>query len=92
MSKPNIEKLEANIATLLEAYRKLKDESKRLTIQVEILTREKQSFLKEKEFIEEKLKRLSELERVNKNNENDRIQVREKVTHLIEKLEKFDLT
>ena len=87
-----MEKLEANIATLLEAYRKLKDESKRLTIQVDILTREKQSFLKEKEFIEEKLERLSELETVNKNNENDRIKVREKVTHLIEKLEKFDLT
>ena len=87
-----MEKLEANITTLLEAYRKLKEESKRLTIQVEILTREKQSFLKEKEFIEEKLERLSELEAINKNNENDRINVREKVTYLIEKLEKFDLT
>ena len=87
-----MEKLEANIATLLEAYRKLRDESTSLTIQVEILTREKQSFLKEKEFIEEKLERLSELEAINKNNENDRINVREKVTYLIEKLEKFDLT
>jgi len=87
-----MEKLEANITTLLEAYRKLKDESKRLTIQVEILTREKQSFLKEKESINEKLEHLSELESVNKNNENDRIQVREKVIHLLEKLEKFDLT
>ena len=87
-----MEKLEVNIATLLEAYRKLRDESKSLTIQVEILTREKQSFLKEKEFIEEKLERLSELEAINKNNENDRINVREKVTYLIEKLEKFDLT
>ena len=45
MSKPSMEKLEANITTLLEAYRKLKEESKRLTIQVEILPREKQSFL-----------------------------------------------
>ena len=87
-----MEKLEANIATLLEAYRKLRDESTSLTIQVEILPREKQSFLKEKEFIEEKLERLSELEAINKNNENDRINVREKVTYLIEKLEKFDLT
>ena len=66
-----MEKLEANITTLLEAYRKLKEESKRLTIQVEILTREKQSFLKEKESINEKLEYLSELESVNKNNEND---------------------
>ena len=87
-----MEKLEANITTLLEAYCKLKEESKRLTIQVEILTREKQSFLKEKESINEKLEYLSELESVNKNNENDRIQVREKVIHLLEKLEKFDLT
>ena len=71
---------------------KRKEESKRLTIQVEILTREKQSFLKEKESINEKLEHLSELESVNKNNENDRIQVREKVIHLLEKLEKFDLT
>ena len=87
-----MEKLEANIATLLEAYRKLRDESTSLTIQVESLTREKQSFLKEKESINEKLEYLSELESVNKNNENDRIQVREKVIHLLEKLEKFDLT
>ena len=92
MSKPNIEKLEANITTLLEAYRKLKEESKRLSIQVESLTLEKQSFSKEKEFIREKLARLSELEAVNKNNENDRIQVQEKVTRLLEKLDKFDLT
>ena len=92
MSKPNIEQLEANITTLLEAYRKLKEESKRLSIQVESLTLEKQSFAKEKELIKEKLARLSELEAANKNNENDRIQVQEKVIHLLEKLEKFDLT
>ena len=92
MSKPNIEQLEANITTLLGAYRKLKEESKRLSIQVESLTLEKQSFSKEKEFIKEKLARLSELEAVNKNNENDRIQVQEKVTRLLEKLDKFDLT
>ena len=92
MSKPNIEQLEANITTLLEAYRKLKEESKRLSTQVESLTLEKQSFSKEKEFIREKLARLSELEALNKNNENDRIQVQEKVTRLLEKLDKFDLT
>ena len=92
MSKPNIEQLEANITTLLEVYRKLKEESKRLSIQVESLTLEKQSFSKEKEFIKEKLARLSELEALNKNNENDRIQVQEKVTRLLEKLDKFDLT
>jgi chromosome segregation ATPase len=92
MSKPNIEKLEANINTLLEAYRKLRDESKRLTVQVEILTSENQSCLKEKEFFKEKLERLSDLEASKKNNEFDRIQVRKKVVHLLEKLETFDLT
>ncbi|MED5353010.1 MAG: hypothetical protein VX429_01155, partial [Nitrospinota bacterium] len=78
--------------TLIEAYRKLKEKSKELSIQVESLTLEKQSFAKEKELIKEKLARLSELEAANKNNENDRIQVQEKVIHLLEKLEKFDLT
>ena len=92
MSKPSIEQLTVSITTLLDAYRKLKDERKNLTVQLENLTREKQSFLKEKEYITEKLERLAELETLNKNNENDRIQVREKVIHLLEKLEKFDLT
>ena len=87
-----MEQLELSVTTLLEACRKLKDESKRLAVQVESLTLEKQSFSKEKEFIREKLARLSELETVNKNNENDRIQVREKVIYLLEKLEEFDLT
>ena len=87
-----MEQLEANITTLLEAYRKLKEESKRLSIQVESLTLEKQSFSKEKEFIKEKLARLSELEAANKKNENDRIQVQEKVIQLLGKLDKFDLT
>ena len=85
MSKPSMEKLEANITTLLEAYRKLKEESKRLTIQVEILTHEKQSFLKDIEFFKKKLESLSDLEAANNNNEMDRVQVREKVIHLLEK-------
>tara|TARA_Y100001960_G_C14466727_1_gene724792 strand:- start:416 stop:694 length:279 start_codon:yes stop_codon:yes gene_type:complete len=92
MAKPNMEKLEANITTLLKAYCKLKDENKGLTIEIENLIREKQSFLKEKELIQEKLKRLSELEATNKNNENDRTNVRDKVVYLLDKLEKFDLT
>ena len=87
-----MEKLEENVTTLLEAYRKLKDESKNLAVQVESLTSEKQSFLEEQEFIKKKLEHLSELELVNKNNNNDRIQIRKKVIQLLEKLEKFDLT
>lgn len=92
MSKPDIEQLEAGVSTLLEAYRRLKDENEKLIVQVEGLTREAESLAKEKEFIKEKLERLSELEKENKQNENNRKQVREKVVLLMEKLEKFDLT
>ena len=92
MSNPDMEKLEAGVSTLLEAYRQLKDENQKLTLRLEGLTQENQSFSKEKEFIREKLERLSELEAAGKNHEKDRNQVRDKVIYLLEKLEKFDLT
>ena len=92
MSKPDIEKLEAGVSTLLEAYRQLKDENQKLTRQVEGLTREGESLSKEQEFTKEKLERLSVLEAANKNSEEDKKLVSEKVSHLLEKLEKFDLT
>ncbi len=92
MSKPDMEQLEAGVTNLLEAYRRLKDENEMLTLRVEGLTRESESLAKEKEFIKEKLERLSELEAANQANENNRQQVREKVVHLMEKLEEFDLT
>ncbi|MBL4665012.1 MAG: hypothetical protein JKY23_03530 [Nitrospinaceae bacterium] len=92
MSKPDIEKLEAGVSTLLEAYRQLKDENQKLTQQVEGLTSEGESLSKATEFAKAKLERLAELEAANKNSEKDKKQVREKVVHLLEKLEKFDLT
>jgi FtsZ-binding cell division protein ZapB len=92
MSKPDIDKLEAGVSTLIEAYRQLKDENQKLTRQVEGLTRDGESLSKEQRFAEEKLKRLSELEVANTNSENDKKQIREKIVHLLEKLEKFDLT
>lgn len=92
MSKPDIEKLEAGVSTLLEAYRQLKDENQKLTLQVEDLTRKGESLSKEQEFAKEKLERLAELEKASKNSEKNKKQVREKVVHLLEKLEKFDLT
>ena len=92
MSKARMEQLETSISTLLEAYRKLKDERRRLAVLIESLTSEQQSFLKEEEIVKEKLERLSELESANSNNENDRMQIREKVVHILQKLEKFDLT
>ena len=92
MSKPDIEKLEAGVSTLLEAYRQLKAENQKLILQVEGLTREGESLSKEQGFVKEKLERLLELEVANKNSEKNNKQVREKVVCLLEKLEKFDLT
>ena len=92
MSKPDIEKLEAGVSTLLEAYRQLKAENQKLILQVEGLTREGESLSKEQEFVNEKLERLAKLEVVNKNSEKNNKQVRGIVLHLLEKIEKFDLT
>ena len=92
MSKPDIEKLEAGVSTLLEAYRQLKAENQKLILQVEGLTREGESLSKEQEFVKEKLERLAELEVANKNSEKNNKQVRGIVEHLLEKIEKFDLT
>jgi hypothetical protein len=92
MSKPDIEKLEAGVYALLEAYRQLKAENQKLILQVEGLTLEGESLSKEQEFFKEKLERLAELEIANKNSEKNNNQVRVKVVHLLEKLEKFDLT
>jgi hypothetical protein len=92
MSKPDIEKLEAVVTTLLEAYRQLKAENQKLLFQVEGLTREGESFSKEQEFIKEKLGRLAELEVANENSKKNNKQIRGKVVHLLGKIEKFDLT
>ena len=92
MSKPDIEKLEAGVSTLLEAYRQLKAENQKLILQVEGLTREGESLSKEHEFFKEKLERLAELEIASKNSAKNNKQIRGQVVHLLEKLEKFDLT
>jgi hypothetical protein len=92
MSKPDIEKLEAGVSTLLEAYRQLKAENQKLILQVEGLMREGESLSKEQEFFKEKLERLAELEIANKSSEENNKQVRVQVAHLLGKIEKFDLT
>ena len=92
MSKPYIEKLEAGVSALLEAYRQLKAENQKLVLQMEGLKREGESLSKEQEFVNEKLERLAKLEVVNKNSEKNNKQVRGIVEHLLEKIEKFDLT
>ena len=92
MAKPIIEKLEQVVSTLIEAFRRLKDENEKLTGQVEDFKRACESLEKEKEFIKEKLERLSELEKENRNSEIDRKQIRHKVVDLLNRLEKFELT
>ena len=92
MAKPIMEQLEQVVLTLIEAFRRLKDENEKLTGQVEDYKRVCESLEKDKEFIKVKLKRLSELEKENTNNEIDRKQVRQKVVDLLNRLEKFELT
>ncbi len=87
-----MEQLEQVVSTLIEEFRRLKDENEKLTGQVEDFKRASELLEKEKEFIKEKLKRLSELENENRNNEIDRQQIRQKVIDLLNRLEKFELT
>jgi len=93
MSKPDMEQLEAGVSALIDVCRRLKDENEKLTLQMEGLIQESESLLvNEKESIKNKLERLSDLEMENKNNENAKKQIREKVANVLEKLENFDLT
>ncbi|GIT65607.1 MAG: hypothetical protein Ct9H300mP23_12340 [Nitrospinota bacterium] len=92
MPKPDMEQLEAGVSTLIEVCRRLKDENDKLTLQMEGLIQKGESLANEKEFTKDKLERLSDLEMKNKNNENTKKQIREKVANLLEKLENFDLT
>ena len=87
-----MEQLEQVVSTLIEEFRRLKDENEKLTGQVEDFKRVCESLEQEKEFIREKLERLSELEKENRNNEVDRKQIRQKVVDLLNRLEKFELT
>ena len=92
MAKPIMEQLEQVVSTLVEAFRRLKNENEKLIGQLEDFKRACESLEKEKEFFKEKLERLAELEKDNRNNEIDRKQVRQKVVDLLNRLEKFELT
>ena len=92
MAKPIMEQLEQVVSTLVEAFRRLKNENEKLIGQVEDFKRACESLEKEKEFFKEKLERLAELEKDNRNNEIDRKRVRQKVVDLLNRLEKFELT
>ncbi len=87
-----MEQLEAGVSSLIEVCHRLKEENEKLTLQMEGLIQKGESLANEKEFVNDKLERLSYLEMKNKNNENTKKQIREKVANLLEKLENFNLT
>ena len=92
MSQTAMEQLEQGVSTLVEAFRRLKGENEKLTVEVEGFRCKCESLEKEKEFVKEKLERLSELEIEKRNSENDRKKIREMVVDLLNRLEKFELT
>ena len=51
MSNPNMRQLEQGVLTLIQAFRRLKDENEKLTGQVEVFKRERESLEKEKNLL-----------------------------------------
>jgi hypothetical protein len=91
MSKPDIHQLEERVLTLIEGFRRLKDENQELSRQVDQLNREKETLMEKQNLSQGTKDRLSQLESLGKKNEKDRKLMRTKVKTLLENLEKFDL-
>ena len=91
MPKPDIHQLEERVLTLIEGFRRLKDENQELSRQVDQLNREKETLVEEQNLSKVAKIRLSKLESLDKKNEKDRKIMRTKVKTLLENLEKFDL-
>ena len=91
MSKPDIHQLEERVLTLIEGFRRLKDENQELSRQVDQLNREKETLVEEQNLSQVAKGRLSKLESLDKKNEKDRKVMRTKIKTLLENLEKFDL-
>ena len=91
MPKPDIHQLEERVLSLMEEFRRLKDENKELTLQVDQLISEKENLIEEQSSSQVEKDRLSELESLDRKNEKDRKIIRTKVKALLENLEKFDL-
>ena len=91
MPKPDILQLEERVLSLMEEFRRLKDENMELSLQVEQLTREKESLVEEQSLNQGTKDRLSQLETLDRKNEKNRKVIRTKVKALLENLEKFDL-
>ena len=91
MSKPDIYQLEERVLALMGEFHRLRKENQRLSCQIDQLNREKDILVEEASLNQESLKRLSQLESLNRKNEKDNQAIRMKVQILLESLEKFDL-
>ena len=91
MSKPDIYQLEERVLALMGEFHRLRKENQRLSCQIDQLNREKEILIEEASLNQESLKRLSQLESLNRKNEEDNQAIRMKVQILLESLEKFDL-
>lgn len=91
MPKPDIHQLEERVLALMGEFHRLRKENQRLSCQIDQLNREKEILVEEASLNQESLKRLSQLESLNRKNEKDNQAIRMKVQILLESLEKFDL-
>ena len=91
MPKPDIHQLEERVLALMGEFHRLRQENQRLSCQIDQLNREKEILIEEASLYQESLKRLSQLESLNRKNEKDNQAIRMKVQILLESLEKFDL-
>ena len=91
MPKPDIHQLEERVLALMGEFHRLRKENQRLSCQIDQLNREKEILIEEASLNQESLKRLSQLESLNRKNEEDNQAIRMKVQILLESLEKFDL-
>ena len=92
MPKPDIHQLEERVLALMGEFHRLRKENQRLSCQIDQLNREKEILIEEASLNQESLKRLSQLESLNRKNEKDNQAIRMKVQILLESLEKFDLS
>ena len=91
MPKPDIHQLEERVLALMGEFHRLRKENQRLSCQIDQLNREKEILIEEASLNQESRKRLSQLETLNRKNEQDNEAIRMKVQILLESLEKFDL-
>jgi len=87
---PNIDLLQERVLTLVEEFRRLKEENQALSREVVQLQRENEALKVDKNLHQGSQTRLLQLENLNRKNEKDRKTIRAKVRMLLSNLEKFD--